>query len=91
MSVAVARTMQRDKEPKAPATSTTPIWVWVVYGIGIFAATVLVGSTLFTIGALYLSSEGSGFYWNVSVPAFVLWGLLTLVAAVLWLTRRRRR
>jgi LPXTG-motif cell wall-anchored protein len=83
--------MQRDKEPKAPATSRTPVWVWAVYVVGIFAATVLVGSTLFTIGALYLSNEGSRFSWNVSVPAFVLWGLLTLGAAALWISRRRRR
>ena len=90
MSVAVARTMQRDKEPKTAASSRTPIWVWVVYAVGIFAAAILVFSILFTLGAYVLANDVAVTY-NVSLPAFLLWGGLTLVAAVLWISRRRRR
>jgi LPXTG-motif cell wall-anchored protein len=90
VSVAVARTMQRDKEPKASATSRTPIWVWVVYGLGILGAAILVFSTLFAVGAYVLAND-LAVSLNVSLPAFLVWGGLALVAAALWISRRRRR
>ena len=84
----MSRTMQT-KEKAVARRSGTPIWVWVIYGLGIFAATILVFSVLFTAGA-YLLSEDVPVTFNVSVPAFVLWGGLTLLAGGLWLRRRRR-
>ena len=41
-----------DKKSKQPPAAGTPIWVWVIYGFGILAATVFVFSALFTFGAL---------------------------------------
>ena len=46
-----------DKKSKQPPAAGTPIWVWVIYGFGILAATVFVFSALFTFGALYLSDD----------------------------------
>ena len=69
-----------DKKAKQPPAAGTPIWVWVIYGFGILAATVFVFSALFTFGALYLSDEGTGFSWRASIPAIVLWSALILAA-----------
>jgi hypothetical protein len=78
------------KEKPAAASGGTPIWVWVVYALGIFAATILVFSILFTLGAYVLSNDVPVTF-NVSVWALVLWIALTLLAAGLWLRRRRGR
>jgi LPXTG-motif cell wall-anchored protein len=88
--VAVSRTMQQQKEESVARTGGTPIWVWAVYAVGILAATILVFSVLFTLGA-YLLSNDVPVTMNVSVPAIVLWGGLTAIAGGLWIYRRRRR
>ncbi len=80
-----------DKKSKQPPAAGTPIWVWVIYGFGILAATVFVFSALFTFGALYLSDTGGGFSWRASIPAIVLWSALILAAVITWVVRRRQR
>ena len=80
-----------DQKPKQPPAAGTPIWVWVIYGFGILAATVFVFSVLFTLGALYLSDEGGGFSWRASIPAITLWSALILAAVITFVVRRRQR
>ena len=80
---------QQPKEKDKPRAGPTPIWVWLVYALGIFAATILVLSVLFTAGA-FLLSDDVPVSLNVSVPAIVLWGALTLIAGGLFFYRRRR-
>ena len=73
-----------------PPAAGTPIWVWLVYGLGLLAGTVVVFSLLFTFGALALSNDvpvGYDFSW----PAAILWGGLALAAVVTWIVRRRQR
>lgn len=77
------------RKPERVAGAATPIWVWLVYGLGIFAAAILLFSILFTAGA-YLLSNDVPVTTNVSVLAIVLWGGLTVIAGGLWLYRRRR-
>lgn len=77
-------------KPKAAPAAGTPIWVWLVYGLGILAAAIFVFSILFTLGALVLSDDVPVTY-DVSAPAIVLWGGLVLAAAVTWYLRRRQR
>ena len=69
-------------------TGGTPIWVWVVYALGIFAATIIVPSILFSVGA-YISDVAVTL--NVSTPAIVLWGGLLALALGVWIWRRRSR
>ena len=78
------------KESKAPRAAGTPIWVWVVYVLGILAAAIFVFSLLFTLGAVLLSDD-VGVSYDVSTPAIVLWGGLILAAVVTFLVRRRQR
>ena len=80
---------QPSKEKPAARPGGTPIWVWVVYALGIFAVTILVLDVLFTAGA-FLLSDDVPVTMNVSVLAIVLWGGLTLIAAGLFFYRRRR-
>jgi hypothetical protein len=87
----VSREGAGDKKPKQPPAAGTPIWVWVIYGFGILAATIFVFSALFTFGALYLSDQGTGFSWRASVPAITLWGVLILAAVITWVVRRKQR
>ncbi|MCS7006106.1 MAG: hypothetical protein RMM28_01605 [Thermoleophilia bacterium] len=68
-------------------TGGTPVWVWLVYGLGILGATIVVASGLFVLGA-YLGSEEGAFSLNVSLPVLVLWGGLALAALVLRVRRR---
>ena len=68
----------------------TPIWVWVIYGIGILAATIFVFSILFTVGAYVLSGDVEVTF-DISVLAIVVWGGLIAGAVGLWLWRRRGR
>ena len=78
------------KQPKPPPASGTPIWVWVVYGFGIFAGAIFVFSVLFTLGARLLSNDVP-VATNVSAPATVLWSGLIVAAVVTWIVRRRQR
>jgi len=84
----VSRTAQKERE-RATGTGGTPIWVWLVYALGILAGSILVFSLLFTLGAYVLSNDVPVTF-NVSVPAIVLWGGLTLLAVGLFVWRRRR-
>ena len=77
------------KPKKAPAAGT-PIWVWVVYALGIVAASIVVFSALFTAGALLLSDD-IPVTFDVSPLAIVLWGGLIVLAAVTWYVRRSQR
>jgi hypothetical protein len=77
------------KVQQQPAAGT-PIWVWLVYGLGILAGGIFVFSVLFTLGALVLSDDVPVTY-DVSIPAMVLWGGLMVAAAVTWFVRRRQR
>ena len=79
-----------DRESKRPRAAGTPIWVWVVYVLGILAAAIFAFSLLFTLGALVLSDDVPVTY-DVSAPAIVLWGGLILAALATWLVRRRQR
>jgi hypothetical protein len=74
---------------KSPAAGT-PIWVWVVYILGILAATIIAFSLLFTLGALVLSDDVDVGY-DFSPAATVVWGGLVLAAVVTWIVRRRQR
>ena len=76
------------KRSDATPAGGTPMWVWFVYGLGILAATVLVGTALFAVGAMMASEDDVGLDWNVSIPAIVLWGGLVVAAACTWLWRR---
>jgi hypothetical protein len=86
----VSREGVPDKESSPPRAAGTPIWVWVVYAFGILAAAIFAFSLLFTLGAVVLSDD-VGVTYDVSLPAFVLWGGLILAAAVTWFVRRRQR
>jgi hypothetical protein len=70
-------------------TGGTPIWVWVVYSLGILAAAIFAFSILFTAGA-YLLSDDVDVTFDVSTPAIVLWGVLMALAAGLWIWRRTK-
>jgi len=81
--------MKQRKERPAEGAGGTPIWVWLVYALGILGATILVLSALFTLGAYFLS-EDVPVTVNASVLGIVLWGGLCVIAGGLWLSRRRR-
>lgn len=86
--IAVAR-LPRDRTV-SPAGGGTPILVWVVYVLGILAATIFVLSVLLVLGA-YLASDEVPVGFDVSVPAVILWGALVALAAGTWVWRRRAR
>ena len=87
--------MSREGAPSKQAAESqpaagTPIWVWVVYALGILAAAIIAFSLLFTLGARLLSNDvpvGYDFSW----PATILWGGLVLAALVTYVVRRRQR
>jgi hypothetical protein len=82
--------MSRFARPKsAPAQAGTPIWVWLVYALGLLAVAIIALSFAFS-AVVYLSSEDdTAFEVNVSAPALVLWGALALLAAGTLVWRRR--
>jgi hypothetical protein len=92
MGVRVSREGAGDKAQKEqkPPAAGTPIWVWLVYALGIMAAAIFAFSLLFTAGALFLSDDTPVTY-DVSVPALILWGALIVVAVATFLRRRQRR
>ena len=77
-------------KPKPPPAAGTPIWVWLIYGLGILAAAIFAFSLLFTGGA-YLLSNDVPVSLDFSAPATILWGALVLAAVVTWIVRRRQR
>lgn len=78
-----------DKKAKPLPAAGTPIWVWLVYALGIFAAAIFLFSILFTAGAYFLSDDVD-VTANVSTLAIVLWGGLMALAGGLWFWRRRQ-
>ena len=74
--------------PSSTPTGGTPIWVWIVYGLGILAATIFAVSILFVAGA-YIASDDVPVTFRVSSVAIVLWGGLIALAVATWLVRRR--
>jgi hypothetical protein len=85
----VSREGAPSKQPKAAPAAGTPIWVWLVYGLGILAGVIFVFSVLFTLGALLLSDDVPVGY-DVSWLAIVLWGAFMVAALATWFVRRRR-
>jgi hypothetical protein len=73
--------------PGVRAETRTPIWVWVVYGLGLLAATIFAISLLFLLFA-YATTGGGGFGIHVSDVAFVIWLALAVTAAVTFVWRR---
>jgi hypothetical protein len=90
VAVRVSREGAGGKKPKSPPAAGTPIWVWVVYGLGLIAAAIFAFSILFTAGALLLSDDVPATY-DVSALAIVLWGGLIVAAVATWVMRRRQR
>ena len=86
--------MSREGAPssqsKPPPAAGTPIWVWLVYGLGVLAAAIFAFSLLFTLGARVLSDDVPVEY-DFSLPATILWGGLMLAALVTYVVRRRQR
>ena len=64
-----------------------PIAVWIVYVLGIVAATVLAASLLFVVVA-YATTGSGGFGLDVSVPALVVWLGIVIAAGGTWVWRR---
>jgi hypothetical protein len=89
--VTVAETPREDSDevaaPPAQAEAGTPVWVWVVYGLGILAGTVFAFSLLFLLFA-YAATGSGGFGVHVSDTAFVVWLVLAVAAAVTFVWRR---
>jgi hypothetical protein len=83
--------MSRFARPKqALPAAGTPIWVWVIYALGLLALAIIALSLAFS-AVVYLSSDDdAAFDLNVSVPALVLWIAIALVAAGTLVWRRRR-
>jgi hypothetical protein len=79
-----------EKRQTKPRAAGTPIWVWVIYALGIMAGAIFAFSVLFTLGALLLSDDVPVTY-DVSAPAVILWGALVLAAVVTWFVRRGQR
>ena len=81
--------MSRQTIRRAPAVvrAGTPIWVWVVYALGVLAALILMASALFTAGGYFGSDDTTV---DVSPVALVVWGGLVALAVATWLARRMR-
>ena len=77
-------------KPKPAPAAGTPIWVWLVYGLGILAGVIFVFSLLFTLGAAVLSDDVPVTY-DISWLAIVLWGAFIVAALATWLVRRKQR
>jgi len=79
--------MSRYVRPKESPDAGTPIWVWLIYVLGLVAGTLLVLSIAW-VAVVSMSSDDSTY--DVNVPAFVLWGTLVLAAAGTLVWRRRK-
>ena len=79
--------MSRFAKPKAPVETGggTPIWVMLVYALGLLAGGIIVLSLAFA-AVVYASGDSD---FDVNVPAFVLWGAIVAVAAGVLVWRRR--
>jgi hypothetical protein len=77
---------QRRKAEEVPVGGT-PAWVWLVYGLGLVGAAILVVSALFALGAS-VAGDGIDVSLSVSIPVLLLWGGFAVAALVLLLWRR---
>ena len=75
----------RTREEPTTSARRTPVLVWIVYGLGLLAALILIASALFTAGG-YFGSDDTAV--DVSPLAIVVWGGLLALAVATWLTRR---
>ena len=78
--------MARYERPKDAHDPGTPVWVWLIYALGLIAATLLVLSFAL-VAVVSMGSDDAS--WDVNIPAIVLWGVLVLVAAGTLVWRRR--
>ena len=77
------------KSPAAPekvASAPTPVGIWVLYGLGVISAAVVLGSLL--VVAIEALGSGSGVDLHVSTAALVIWLALVVVAAGTFAWRR---
>jgi hypothetical protein len=72
---------------ETPRSTATPVVVWIVYGLGLLAALLLVASLAF-VGIAYAASGGDDFGVDVSLPALVVSILLIGAAAGTFSVRR---
>jgi Flp pilus assembly protein TadB len=79
VSGAVARTLRRQDEPK-PSSGGIPIWVSIVYFLGLLS----VAFVVFAVVARFLPLT-----LHVSVVAIVVWVALIALAAIVFVGRRR--
>ena len=73
----------------AAPTGGTPILVWLIYGLGILAATVFAFAGLFVLGA-YIASDEVPLSVGTSTLAIVVWGGFIALALGTLLVRRNR-
>jgi len=76
----MARTMKRQDEP-TPGSGGIPIWVSVVYFLGLLA----VALGVFAVVARFLPIT-----FQVSAVAVVVWAALIVLAVTVFVRRRRR-
>ena len=79
--------MSRHVRPNETPDAGTPVWVWLIYALGLIAGTLLLLS-IGLVAVVSMSSDDSTY--DVNVPAFVLWGALVLAAAGTLVWRRRK-
>lgn len=77
----------RTRTQSAAGRRSRLILLWIVYGLGLVAALILIVSGLFTAGG-YFGSDDTAV--NVSPVALVVWGGLAVLAVATWLWRRLR-
>jgi hypothetical protein len=73
----------------AAPTGGTPILVWLIYGLGLLAATIFAFAGLFVLGA-YIASDEVPFSVGTSTLAIVVWGGFIVLALATLLVRRNR-
>jgi hypothetical protein len=73
--------------PKQAPQGGTPAWVWVVYVLGVLAATVFAASLAFVLIA-HLTAGDGGAGVHFSTPALVVWLALAVAAVGTFVGRR---
>jgi hypothetical protein len=79
-----------DAAPEAASVRAgTPIAVWALYVLGLFAAALCAVSGAF-VALAYFTTDGGGFGLDISLPALVVWTGLLVAAGGTWIWRRVR-
>jgi hypothetical protein len=73
--------------PKPEPRVGTPIWVWIVYGLGALAGSVFAFSLLLVALAALTAGGGSAGV-NISMPALIVWLTFALAAFATFVWRR---